>query len=152
MKDTKLKPLFSSQKQNWKTPKEFYDILDKEFQFTFDPCPEDRVIKVFGALQSKFDGLSMNWGERNFVNPPYNQVSKWIKKGFQESQKGKLVVFLIPARTDTKWFHELILPHAKEIRFIKGRLQFIDADTNEKKDRAPFPSMLIIFDKNKEES
>ena len=146
-----VKPLFSSQKQNWKTPKEFYELLNREFQFDFDPCPEDRVIKVFGVLQSKFDGLSMNWGERNFVNPPYDQILKWMKKAFQESQKGKLVVVLAPARTDARWFHEIALPHAKEIRFIRGRLKFIDPKTNKERAPAPFPSVLVIFDKNKEE-
>ena len=126
-----LKPLFSSERQNWRTPKKLYEILDEEFQFEFDPCPND----------PQFDGLEIEWLSRNFVNPPFRDVGKWIKKGFEESQKGKLVVFLVASRTDTRWFHDYALAYAVEIRFIKGRLRF-DGFHNS----APFPSCIIIFD------
>jgi hypothetical protein len=127
------KILFSSQRQNWKTPKNFYKELNKEFNFDFDPCPEN----------PNFNGLEIEWGKRNFVNPPYSALSLWIKKSYDEWRKGKLVVMLIPARTDRKDFHEIILPYASEIRFIKGRLKFDD-----QKNSAPFPSMLVIFGGN----
>lgn len=100
---------------NWQTPDWLYNKLNAEFNFDYDPCP----------LNADFDGLKTEWGKSNFVNPPYNarDKPKFIKKGFEEWQKGKTVVFLIPASTSTKLFHELILPNA-EIRFIKGRIRF----------------------------
>lgn len=121
--------LFKSENQNWKTPKAFYQALDSEFGFDFDPCPPN----------PDFDGLNIEWGERNFVNPPYNELPKWVKKGYDESLKGKSVVFLIPSRTDTRWWHDHCMK-ASEIRFIKGRLIFEGAKYN-----APFPSAVVIF-------
>jgi site-specific DNA-methyltransferase (adenine-specific) len=129
--------LFSSLKQDWKTPKEFYEGLKKEFNFDFDPCP----------VNPTFNGLEIEWGKRNFINPPYNEVSKWIKKGYEESLKGKLCVFLTASRTDTRWFHDYVLPYAKEIRFIKGRLKFDDYNNS-----APFPSVVIVFDGRKKDA
>jgi|TARA_R100000501_G_C2621554_1_gene114776 hypothetical protein len=125
------KHLFTSIKDDWKTPKKFYEELDKEFNFNFDPCPSNPT----------FDGLEIEWKERNFVNPPYGRnISKWIKKGYEEWKKGKVVIFLIPSRTDTKWWHEYIMK-ATEIRFIKGRLKFEGYNGGS----APFPSAVIIF-------
>lgn len=121
---------FSSVRLDWQTPIAVYSKLNKEFRFTFDPCPRNPT----------FDGLKRNWCKRNFVNPPYGrEIPKWIKKGYEEFQKGKLVVFLIPSRTDTKWWHDYIMK-AKEIRFIKGRLKFGDS-----KNSAPFPSCIVVF-------
>lgn len=80
------KPHFSSLRMDWKTPKVVYQVLDAEFRFDFDPCPPN----------PQFDGLAIDWGEVNFVNPPYGrELPKWIRKGFEESQKGKVCVFLI---------------------------------------------------------
>lgn len=122
--------MMSSLKLDWKTPKVVYQVLDSEFQFDFDPCPVD----------PKFDGLIIDWKERNFVNPPYgNEIPKWIKKGYEEYKKGKTVVFLIPSRTDTRWWHNYVMK-ADEIRFIKGRLKF-----DNQKNPAPFPSAIVIF-------
>src|SRR3990167_55222 len=123
------KPLFSSQKQNCTTPIKFYQELNNEFHFDFDPCP----------IVHKFDGLSIDWGKSNFVNPPYNQIATWLLKGVEEYEKGKTVVFLIPSRTDTKWWHTFVM-QSTEIRFIKGRLKFGDS-----KNSAPFPSAIVIF-------
>lgn len=121
---------FSSERLDWKTPKAVYQVLDSEFAFDYDPCP----------VNPQFDGLSVEWGKSNFVNPPYgNEIPKWIKKGYEEHLKGKTVVFLIPSRTDTRWWHDYCMK-AKEIRFIKGRLKF-DGQANP----APFPSAIIIF-------
>ena len=125
------KVMFRALKQDWRTPKKLYDELDKEFNFDFDPCPPN----------PKQNGLIIEWGKRNYVNPPYSDVSKWIRKGVAESLKGKLVVFLTASRTDTRWFHDYALKYAKEIRFIKGRLKFSGY-----KNSAPFPSCVIIFD------
>ncbi len=122
--------LFTSARGNWKTPKAFYQALDAEWDFDYDPCPTKRYE----------DGLKVGWGDRNFVNPPYGRkITDWIKKGFEEHLKGKIVVFLIPSRTDTGWWHRYIMK-ADEIRFIKGRLRFDD-----QKNSAPFPSAIAIF-------
>jgi DNA N-6-adenine-methyltransferase (Dam) len=123
--------LFSSVKMDWTTPTAVYQSLNSEFSFDFDPCPPS----------PEFNGLTIPWGERNFVNPPYGrELPKWIKKGYLEYVLGKTVVFLIPSRTDTKWWHEYIMK-ASDIRFIKGRLKFGDSTNS-----APFPSAVIVFD------
>jgi len=124
------KGMMSSIRLDWKTPKAVYQTLNAEFQFDFDPCPPN----------PKFNGLNIEWGKRNFVNPPYGtEIKKWIKKGYEEHLKNKTVVFLIPSRTDTIYWHDYIMK-ANEIRFIKGRLCFDDL-----KSPAPFPSAIIVF-------
>src|SRR5215216_3034489 len=101
--------LFTSLRGDWKTPRELYQALDAEFGFDFDPCPAKPVI----------DGLKETWGNINFVNPPYGkEITKWIGKGFEESLAGKTIVFLVPSRTDTGWWHDYIMK-ATEIRFIR---------------------------------
>lgn len=122
---------FSSQRQNWQTPKKFYEELNKEFRFNYDSCPNDK--SLIGFLKP--------WGSRTFCNPPYSEISDWVKRGYQESMNGKLVVMLIPSRTDTKWWHDYVMK-AFEIRFIKGRLKFDDFEND-----APFPSVIVIFSK-----
>jgi len=134
------KHMLTSLKQDWKTPKELYKKLDKEFHFDFDPCVNN-YIRFFRRLNRKSNGLNCEWGKSNFVNPPYNQILLWLQKGVNEWKKGKTVVFLIPSRTDTKWFHNLVLPYS-EIRFIQGRLHFSGYKTP-----APFPSMVCIYRK-----
>ena len=128
---------------NWKTPKEFYDKLNKEFNFDFDPCPLNHDFS--------WDGLQIEWGQRNFVNPPYSKKLKelFVKKAIEESNKGNLCVLLIPVSTSTKLFHDYILPNAKDVRFVKGRLRFEGLDSkgillNESPARQD--SMIIIFD------
>lgn len=122
--------LFKSTNDNWKTPNDVYDKLNQEFNFDFDPCP----------LHSLLDnGLDIEWGKCNFVNPPYSQISKWCEKAYQEANKGKIVVMLIPSRTDTRYWHDYIMK-AQEIRFIKGRLKFGNS-----KNSAPFPSCIVVF-------
>ena len=119
---------YSSASEHWATPKEVYSALDAEFHFDYDPCP----------LRSETDGLKESWtGHRVYCNPPYGPA---IRKFLDKAVEAKVAVFLIPARTDTRWFHEVILPKAHEIRFCKGRLKFGDA-----KNGAPFPSMIVIF-------
>jgi len=115
---------------HWATPALIYSELDARFSFNDDPCP------LHGT-----GGLERPWGSRTYVNPPYGkEIGKWIARAYQEGQAGKLVVMLLPSRTDTIWFHRYILHHAREIIFIKGRLRFNDA-----KGRAPFPSMVVVF-------
>lgn len=122
----------TSNKQNWQTPLDLYMKLDKEFNFDYDPCP----------LNPKVDGLITEWGKMNFVNPPYNEVKLWVEKAIIEKRKGKTSVFLIFARTDTKFFHKYIY-NKHEIRFLKGRLKF--GNNGVFKYPAPAPSMIVII-------
>lgn len=135
------KGLMSSNSNEWATPISFYQELDKEFHFTLDPCATDENHKCSKYYTINDDGLSKSWdNERVFCNPPYGrEISKWVKKAYEENEKGAFVVMLLPARTDTKYFHEYIY-NKHEIRFLKGRLKF-----NESKQSAPFPSMIVIM-------
>lgn len=137
-----IKVMYSSKTDNWATPQDFYDKLDSEFHFTLDPCADKNNHKCKKYYTKEDDGLLQDWGgETVFCNPLYGrQISKWVEKCFNESRKDKtIVVMLIPARTDTKYFHQYIYNKA-ELRFVKGRLKFGDSKAN-----APFPSMVVIF-------
>jgi hypothetical protein len=122
---------FSSATDRWATPAAVYIELDREFHFDFDPCPLD-------GEEDSLLPLYCSWtGKRVFCNPPYGPgVDRWLRRGLEAD----LAVFLIPARTDTRWFHEIVMPKAKEIRFLRGRLKFGDAVNG-----APFPSMVVVF-------
>ena len=117
---------------DWRTPEDFYDKLDDEFHFDFDPCPFQHQIEDDHSMEWDFwDWLKIDWGKRNFVNPPYSDKketwklkSSFVKKALEESRKWKLCVLLIPASTSTKLFHEVIQPNSTEIRFIKWRINF----------------------------
>ena len=137
-----IKPMLSSNSNEWGTPVEFFNELNKEFQFTLDPCATKDNAKCKKYYTQSDDGLSKNWsGETVFCNPPYGrEIGKWVKKCSEV--KNSTVVMLIPARTDTLYFHNYIYNKA-EIRFIKGRLKFIN--DNKSPNSAPFPSMLVIF-------
>ena len=127
---------------NERTPNGFYRQLDEEFVFDFDPCPLNDKPKV--------DGLSIKWGKNCFINPPYGKAIKnWLEKSLLEIQNGNtdIAVFLLPAYTDVKWFHEIVLPLAYEIRFVKGRLKFGNHNNT-----APFASMVVVFKRNKDEN
>jgi len=126
-------------KDDWATPKEFYDQLDKEFHFDFDPCP----------LNCIWDGLIIPWKKRNFINPPYsiNLKEGFIRKAYEESRKGNLCVMLLPVSTSTKIFHDVIYPHA-EIRFLKGRVKFEGVNSFgelENNKCGMHDSMIVIF-------
>lgn len=145
MKGTKT--LFSSKSDEWETPKELYKKLDEEFKFNLDPCASKNNAKCTKFFTKENNGLEQSWGGYNvFCNPPYGkEIEKWVKKSYEESQKEKtIIVMLIPARTDTTWFHKYIYNKA-EIRFLKGRLKF-----SESKNSAPFPSMIVIFKNQKD--
>ena len=132
--------MMSSNTPEWATPQKFFNDLDAEFHFTLDPCSTHENAKCENHFTKDDDGLSQNWGgHRVFCNPPYGrELPKWVKKCYEESRHAD-VVMLIPARTDTRWFHDYIYGKA-EIRFIKGRLKFGNA-----KQSAPFPSMVVIY-------
>lgn len=132
---------------NWATPKALYDKLNDEFAFDFDPCPlcEEPI-----EVGSDKDGIFKEWGNSNFVNPPYSRMLKeaFIIKAVEESKKGKLVVMLLPVSTSTKIFHEMIVPNANEIRFIKGRVRFIGKNTKGElvENKAGMhDSMIVVF-------
>ena len=138
------KTFSSSEKDDWETPPELFDRLNHEFDFTLDPCATRLNAKCIRYFTIKENGLAMSWkGERVFMNPPYGRaILAWIQKAWYES-KGCLVVCLIPARTDTHWWHRYVMT-AKEIRFIKSRLKFSGYENS-----APFPSAIVIFDGKK---
>lgn len=138
-----IQVMFSSVTDEWATPKDFFDTLNEEFDFTLDPCATTDNAKCDKFYTKEQDGLKQDWsGERVFCNPPYGKViGDWVKKCSEEAKKpNTTVVALIPARTDTRYFHEYIYHKAKEIRFIKGRLKFGGC-----KNSAPFPSMVVVF-------
>lgn len=114
-----MKNIHINNDDNYATPPELYNELNKEFDFDFDPCPynEGKIIN---------DGLKIDWGKSNFVNPPYSQKLKeqFIIKGIEEMKRGNTSIFLIPVSTSTKLFHDYIKPNANEIRFLKGRVKF----------------------------
>ena len=142
MNKTTQKTLFSSKTGEWATPQEFYDKLDWRFgKFTLDPCATNDNHKTKKYYTIEENGLTQNWGGENvFVNPPYRNLSEWVEKAYNESRKLRTkVVMLIPARTDTKYWHNYVMK-ATEIHFIKGRLKFGDS-----KNSAPFPSAVVVF-------
>lgn len=128
----------------WETPQNLYDKLNEEFHFTLDPCATDNNAKCKRYFTITDDGLMQDWSnDIVFMNPPYGRnKGKWIEKAYKESLKGAIVVCLIAARTDTKYWHNYIFGKAK-IRFLPGRLYFKRADGSG--DRAPFPSAIVIF-------
>lgn len=129
--------MFSNKSDDWSTPIDFYNKLNEEFQFNFDPCP-------LRGVDGDVNGLEVDWKGNIFINPPYSDVKRFLVKGLVEMDKGnaKVLVYLLAARTDTRWFHEYCYNSNAEIRFIKGRLKFGNS-----KNSAPFPSMLVIFRK-----
>jgi len=132
---------FSSKSDEWPTPVGFFESLNKEFNFTLDPCATNENHKCGKYFTRADDGLSKNWGgEVVFMNPPYGrEISAWMKKAYEScNQSGALVVCLVPARTDTKWWHDYAMNG--EIRFVRGRLKF-----GGHKNNAPFPSAVIVF-------
>jgi len=131
--------MFSSKTDLWETPQHLFNELNTEFNFEIDVCalPENAKCKKYFTPEE--DGLQQEWKGTCWMNPPYGrQISKWVKKAYESSLKGATVVCLLPARTDTKWWHEYCMKG--EIRFIRGRLKFGDA-----KNSAPFPSAIVIF-------
>lgn len=135
--------MFSTKTDLWSTPQEFFDELNKEFNFTLDPCSTYENAKCKKYYTIKEDGLKQDWtGETVFCNPPYGkELKKWVLKCYEESKKPNTkVVMLIPARTDTTYFHDYIYHIAKEIRFVRGRLKFGNSMNS-----APFPSMIVVF-------
>lgn len=140
--------LLSSKKMDYCTPRDFFDQLDREFHFALDAAATDKSAKCQAYYTPEADGLKRPWGIVGdgavFCNPPYGrETGRWVRKAWEEAQKGTTIVLLIPARTDTAYFHDYIWGKA-EVRFIRDRLRFTDEDGNTY-GRAPFPCMLVIY-------
>jgi phage N-6-adenine-methyltransferase len=133
---------FSSTTDEWETPRSLFDELDRIFGgFTLDPCATNANAKCARFYTREDDGLSQPWTGKVFMNPPYGrQIGKWVRKAWEESQAGALVVCLLPARVDTRWWHD----YARQghVYFLKGRLRFGAAQHC-----APFPSAIVTFGK-----
>ena len=140
-KKLESRAVFTSNSDEWATPMELFEELDREFHFNLDPCSTNENAKCELHYTIDDNGLEKSWGGyRAFVNPPYSDIGKWVEKCYREGCKDNtLVVLLIPSRTDTRYFHNFIYQRC-EIRFVKGRLKFGDG-----KSSAPFPSMIAIF-------
>ena len=134
--------MFSSATDDWSTPQDFFDKLNDEFHFTLDVCADENNHKCEHYYTKEIDGLIRPWVGTLWCNPPYGRkIGEWVRRALFASVAGNTVVMLLPARTDTKWFHDYIYKRDNvEIRFIKGRLKFGGC-----KNSAPFPSMVVIF-------
>ncbi len=140
--------LFTSNTDEWETPQWLFDELNEEFGFVLDVCATAENRKCQKYYDKKTDGLKQDWRGVCWMNPPYGrEIGKWVQKAYEESLKDAMVVCLLPARTDTRWFHSFIWDEDKhqprqnvKVRFLKGRLKFSGASNS-----APFPSMIVIF-------
>lgn len=131
---------YSSKTDMWATPQDFFDALDAEFHFTLDACAVKENAKCAAYYTPEQNGLDQPWTGQVWCNPPYGRnVGQWVKKAHDTASGGGCVVMLLPARTDTRWFHDYIYGKT-EVRFIKGRLKFGGCQN-----AAPFPSMVVIF-------
>lgn len=140
---------FQSSNKEWETPDSVFTPLQKEFKIVLDVCAGEKNTKCKAYFDKKLNGLSSSWGLAKevggenaacWMNPPYGRgIDRWVHKAHEESLKGITTIALLPARTDTSWFHNYIL-NKHEVRFLKGRIKFVDAPSS-----APFPSMIVIF-------
>ena len=130
---------FSSATDMWSTPQEFFDQLDSEFGFTLDVCSTHENAKCDQHFTESEDGLSQVWDGVCWMNPPYGRtIGKWMRKAYESSLTGATVVCLVPARTDTAWWHEYAIKG--DVRFLRGRLKFGGSENN-----APFPNAVVVF-------
>ena len=133
--------MFSSKNQAWETPKDFFDKYDAIFHFETDVCalPENAKCKRF--FTPEMDGLKQEWTGVCWMNPPYGrQIGKWVRKAYESARDNNAtVVCLLPARTNTAWFHDYVLPHA-HVEFVRGKIRFVGAEWD-----APFPSIVATF-------
>ena len=133
--------MFSSGFDDWETPQDFFDAIDEVFHFDLDVCATPFNAKCGRYYTKAEDGLSRIWRGICWMNPPYGrEISKWVRKAYESSREaGTVLVCLLPARTDTKWWHEYVAAYAECVKFIRGRLKFSG------KGSAPFPSALVVF-------
>ena len=134
---------YSSKTNEWATPQYLFDELDRDFNFTLDPCATEENAKCDKYFTIEDDGLIQDWSsEIVFMNPPSGRhIKYWIKKAYESHLQGATVVCLIPARTDTTYWHDYIFNKATDIRFLRGRVKFGDS-----KNSAPFPSAIVVYE------
>jgi phage N-6-adenine-methyltransferase len=134
--------LMTSLTDEWTTPQELFNELNQEFDFDLDVCADDWNYKCSRYFTREIDGLSQDWNGKVWMNPPYGRaIGKWMAKAYEASRGGATVVCLVPARSDTAWWHDYSMKG--EIRFIRGRIKFVSRTGV--KDAAPFPSAIVIF-------
>lgn len=130
---------FSRKTTLWATPQDFFDKLDEEFGFDLDVCATPENAKCAHYFTELDDGLTQRWHGTVWMNPPYGRkIGEWVRKAQESAREGATVVCLVPARTDTRWWHDHVM--VGEIRFVRGRLKFGGAKFN-----APFPCAVVIF-------
>ena len=133
------KVMFSSATDEWSTPQELFDKYDAQYAFETDVCANAENAKCERYFDRATDGLAQEWAGRCWMNPPYGrEIGKWVKKA---AESHALVCCLLPARTDTAWWHDYVVRYAKSVEFVRGRIKFGEA-----KHGAPFPSAVVIFD------
>ena len=141
--------MFTSDKNYWETPSDFFERLNREFSFNLDVASSHENTKCERYFTELENGLEQDWRGNVFCNPPYGrEISQWVKKAYDESLNNTngVIVLLIPARTDTRYWHDYIFNKASEIRFLKGRLKF--ELNGASKQPAPFPSAVVIYRSN----
>lgn len=124
------------------TPKDLLDAIRETYGEFFDPCPLKG--RDMAEKDKKHDGLKREWKSFNFVNPPFQEVERWVKKGVEEKQKGRKTLFLICARTNTQYWKKYVIPNASKIQFFLERIKFIKG-----KGGLPIPCCLVLFDPSK---
>jgi len=134
---------FISNKQDYETPDEIFKPLNDEFNFTLDVCATYENTKCRDFIPPEVDGLKTSWSKLNnevcWMNPPFNNIGKWIEKAFNESLRGATVICLVTSKTNTNWWHNFAMK-ADEIRYIKGRPKFKGC-----KHGLPLPLSIVIF-------
>lgn len=134
--------MYTSSRDDWETPQNLFDKLNDEFHFELDVAASEHNHKCEKYFDRDIDGLSQRWHGVCFMNPPYGrEIGKWVAKADEEAMLGATVVCLLPARTDTAWWHDHVMKY--EVRFIRGRLKFTDGDG--KTGPAPFPSAVVVM-------
>ncbi len=134
-----MKVHYSSKTDLWATPQDFFDKYDAIYNFELDVCAVKENAKCVKYFTPEQDGLKQEWSGICWMNPPYGrEIKKWMQKAYESAGNGTIVVCLVPARTDTRWWHDYAMKG--DVEFIKGRLKFGDVKTN-----APFPSAVITF-------
>ena len=134
--------MMTSNTDNWETPQWLFDKLDDMYHFSLDVCASAENAKCANYLTVENDGLRSPWEGICWMNPPYGRaIGNWMKKAYESSLQGATVVCLVPARTDTAWWHDYAMKG--EIEFLRGRLKFGGS-----KNSAPFPSAIVVFGNN----
>ncbi len=150
-----LDVMFTSTTDEWQTPIDFFNKCNEEFKFTLDGAANESnhlLPNWYGpGSQIAEDALNADWEGRIWCNPPYSMCKEFVSKAWEAMHYGVFTAMLIPARTDTKYWHSYIWNESKnnwrwgvQARFIKGRLKFINPG-QQKQNSAPFPSVLILF-------